>query len=858
VRKVTLRSLWSHKRRLVSTVVSVLLGVAFMAGTLVFTDTMEQVFDDLFAQVNEEVDTVVQGDVVVDGQFGDSDSRAALDGSLVEEVRAVEGVAAAEPFVGTASFSSKLLDTDGDAVGPSQGPPTLIESWVTDEVLNPYELTDGSAAPAADDEVAINVAAAEDGGYQIGDTVQVYTQEGILEFELVGTFLFGTAESSAGAISLDFTLATAARLTDVDGINTIYARGDDRVEADELTDRIAAVVPEEAEALTGEAFGEQTAEEVSSGFSFFTQILVVFAGIALLVGSFIIYNTFQILLAQRTRELALLRAIGASRRQVLSSVILEAVVIAAVAAGLGVLAGIALASGVFSAFASSGADLPTTSVRLEPGTLLWSFTAGAIITLLAALVPAIRATRVPPLAAMREVAVERTGVSKARVAIGAVLVLLGALNLSQAWTGDGDDDVIPAVGFGALLLIVGAITLGPVLAAPSARVLGAAAPRLRGVAGRLARENAVRSPKRTSATASALVITVALIGFITTLAASMTESIKGDAADRIQADIVLSNGGGFNFTGFSPTVSAEVAGLAGVEVVSTQKYTSASVVFPDGEEGGAAVGSVVPSTLREVARAEMEEGSLDDLTDDGVVVDRQAAEDHDVQVGETLTFTFPGGATRELEVQAISDDLVVLFPFNITEATFVEHVPGALDFFGFVGVADDADAAEVQEEIEALTDPIPLLEVMSRDEFLDSIIEQIAGFLTLIYALLALSIFISLIGIANTLSLSIHERTREIGLLRAVGATRAQLRASMRWEAGIIAVLGTLVGLALGLVCSWAIVQAMSAFGLSTFQVPVGSLVFIVVIGALLGVLASLLPARRAAKLDILDAIAHD
>jgi putative ABC transport system permease protein len=858
VRKVTLRSLWSHKRRLLSTVVSVLLGVAFMCGTLVFTDTIDQVFDDLFAQVNEEIDTVVQGDVVVDGQFGGDDSRIALDESLVEEVRSVDGVAAAEPFVGTASFSSKLLDTDGDAVGPTQGPPTLLESWVDDEVLNPYELTEGSAAPAADDEVAINVAAADDGGYEIGDTVAVYTQEGIVEFELVGTFLFGTAESSAGAISLDFTLATAARLTGVDGSNTIYARGEEGVSAEELTDRVAEVIPEDAEALTGVAFGEQTAEDVSARFSFFTRILVVFAGIALLVGSFIIYNTFQILLAQRTRELALLRAIGASRRQVLSSVILEAVVIATVAAGLGVLAGVALASAVFSAFASSGADLPTTSVTLEPGTLLWSFAAGAVVTLLAALVPAIRATRVPPLAAMRDVAVDRSGASRIRLAIGAVLVLLGAVNLGRAWTAGGDDDVLPPVAFGALLLLIGAVTLGPVLAGPSARALGSVAPRLRGVAGRLARENAVRSPKRTSATASALVITVALIGFITTLAASMTESVKGDAADRIQADVVLTNGGGFNFTGFSPTIPDDVAALPGVAVVSTQKFTSASVAYPDGDEGGAAVGSIEPSTFGEVADAEMEEGSLDDLTDDGVMIDRQGAQDHDVHVGDTLTFTFPGGDTQELEVQGITDDLVVLFPFTITDATFVDRVPSALDFFGFVGVADGADAGAVQDDIEALTDPIPLLDVLSRDEFLDSIIQQIAGFLTLIYALLALSIVISLIGIANTLSLSIHERTREIGLLRAVGATRGQLRASMRWEAGIIAVLGTLVGLALGLVCSWAIVKAMSAFGLSRFEVPYGSLVFIVAVGGLLGVVASLLPARRAARLDILDAIAHD
>ena len=490
--------------------------------------------------------------------------------------------------------------------------------------------------------------------------------------------------------------------------------------------------------------------------------------------------------------------------------------------------------------------------------MLSSFLVGVIVTLLAALVPAFRATAVPPLAALRDVAVDRSGASKGRLAIGAVLVLLGAFNLSRAWTAEGDTDVVPTVGIGALMVFVGAIVLGPVLAGPSVRIIGAVVARVRGVAGRLAKENAERSPKRTSATASALVITVALIGFITIVAASATESINGDAADRFIADIILSSGGGFNFSGFSPSVTADVAELPGVDVVSAQRFTSATVLYPDGEEGGAAVGSIEPTTFDEVAVAEMEQGALDDLTDDGVAIDRQGAEDHDVEIGDVLTFTFPGGTQRDLTVDAISDDLIVLFPFTITQAAFEEVVPQSLDFFTFVTVSEGAAVQEVEAAIEELTEPIPLLDVKDREEFLDSLVGQITAFVTIIYVLLALSIIIAIIGIANTLSLSIHERTREIGLLRAVGATRGQLRTSMRWEAAIIAVLGTLVGLALGLIASAAIIKSLAGFGLGTFAVPYGSLLVIVVIGALLGVVASLLPARRAAKLNILDAIAHD
>ncbi|MBA2283438.1 MAG: FtsX-like permease family protein [Acidimicrobiia bacterium] len=860
MRKLTLRSLWSHKRRLISTVSAVVLGVGFMSGILVFSDTLGQVFDDLFATGTEDVDSVVEGEVLFSDAFG-GDVRNTLDPGVVEVVQGVDGVAAANPFVLLATYSTRVLDTEGDAIGTTQGPPTLVESWIEDDELNAYDLTEGSRPPAADDEIALNVAAADDAGVSIGDPVQVYTQQGIQEYELVGTFLFGTAESSGGAVSADFTLAEAQRLSgNAERVNDVFVRAAEGVSPEDLTARIDAVLQPPAEVLTGAAYGQQTSDSIKEGFSFFTQLLLVFAVIALLVGAFIIYNTFQILVAQRTQELALLRAVGASKGQVLRSVLLEAIVIALVASALGVAFGIALANGVIAAFSSSGADLPTTGVVVRPATVLTAMITGTVITMLAALLPARRATKVSPLAAMRDVAVDRSGASKARLVIGLVLAAFAAFQLSQAWTAAQEDDPLPSVGMGAALVLVAAIVLGPTLAGPSVRVLGGLLPRFRGVTGRIATENAARTPKRTSATASALMIAVALVGFITVLAASAKESIGGRVDDDVTADVVvMAPFGGFGPpTGFSPALREEIAAVDGVETISPQGFAQAEITYPDGSvESPGFIGSSEPTNILDVLNPQMAEGAITDLTDGGAAVDQSTADTHGLSIGDVLQLTAAGGRQAEVMVQAIHDDPVILFPVTITDHDFLELITEALDFALFIGVADGADIPTVLAAVDEAAREVPIVDVVDREGFANLATSQVTSFVTFIYVMLALSVIIALIGIANTLSLSIYERTREIGLTRAVGANRAQVRSSMRWEAAIIAVLGTLVGLGIGLIVSWALITALGGFGLGTFVVPVGTLAFIVVVAALLGVLASLLPARRAAKLDILKAIAH-
>lgn len=858
--RVTLRSLWEHKRRLVSTVVAVVLGVAFMTGTFVFADTIDQVFEDLFADVNDQIDVRVQGVEVFDAGPAGPPVRELLDASSVDAIRAVEGVAAAEPFIQTVGSGSqnRVLGPDGDPLGASAGPPTLLQSWVRDEGLNPYEVAEGRA-PRRDDEVALNVAAAEDAGFAPGDPVRIVTQLGERTYELVGTLRFGTAESAAGTVSANLTFAEAQRVAGLEGrTQQVVVAAADGVDQSTLAARVGRVLPPTAEALTGEEAGAQDASQFQEGFGFFRQILGVFGAIALLVGTFIIANTFSILVAQRTRELALLRAVGASRRQVLGSVLLEAFAIGLVAAVLGLAGGVGLALGVTALLESTGADLPSAGLVVRPVTVVTALVLGVGITLFASVLPAVQATRVPPLAALRDVAVDRAGASRVRRAGGVLLLAVGAWNLSVAWR--SEDPPIATVGIGALLLLVGAIVIGPVLAEPTVRILGSGLPRLRGITGVLATENAARSPKRTSATASALLIGVALIAFVTIFGASARESVAAEVSRGFAGDIVVqSEAGGFGSSGGFPTSVADVlADVEGVDTVSRIGFTAAQVTFPDGEASTQFVQSVEPETLGRALDARMAVGEVTDLGPGGVVVDVGVAEDEGLIVGDTIRMAGSSGEAVELEVLALSDDPTLLGFWAIDDADMARLVTEQLLFQVVATVDDGARLTEVLDAAQLALRAVPALEVLDRDGFVGSLTDQITSVLTLVNGLLLLSVVIAVIGIANTLSLSIHERTRELGLLRAVGMTRAQLRSTVRWEAVLIAVVGTAVGIAVGLLVSWALVRSLEGFGLTRFAVPGGQVAVVVVAGAALGVLASVRPARRAARLDVLEAIATE
>jgi putative ABC transport system permease protein len=814
----------------------------------VLSDTIDRGFRDLFADAYEDVDVQVRGVALFESQIGPT-HRQPLDDGLLDEVRAVEGVEAAQPWV--MSMLVSLLDPDGRDVGGVVG--TIAESWVDhDEVDFGYRIAEGRP-PADDDEIAINVAAVDDAGYAIGDNVTVLTPAGRRSYELVGTYRFRDADSIAGMVMLQVTLPEAQRIANRPGLDGIVATAADGVSPEELVERIGPILPEDAEVQTGDEVAEQEADDIEEGFAFVSQILLVFAGIALFVGSFIIYNTFSILIAQRTRELALLRAVGASRRQVLLSVLLEAGAVGLVAAVLGVGVGALLATGAISLLGAVGLELPSAGIALEQRTVVIALATGLLVTALAAVGPAVRATRVAPLAAMRGASVDESGASRARVIGGAVVLAASALLVVPAFVTDSEDAIGP-VGLGALLGLVGLLVLGPVIARPLARGLGAWLPRVRGVPGTLARQNAVRSPRRTASTSAALMIGVALVAFITVLAASTQRSFASLVDEGFRADFIVQSSSGFTFTRVSPTMASELADVDGVELVSSLRAGEALLTMPDGDTTTTFVAAVDPATFQQVYEVQMAEGELTDLGPDGLAVDRRVAAQRDLALGDVVTVTMPGGSSVELTVDALTDDQTTN-SWTMALDAYERTSPEQVDTLVGVVLEDGVDAVEVRPELEAVVDGYPGMTVQDRDDFTNALADQVNQLLNIVYGLLAISIVIAVLGIANTISLSIHERTRELGLLRAVGMSRGQLRSAIRWESVLVALMGTGLGLVLGVGIAVAVTQALSAQGLDQFALPGGQLAVLVLLGAVVGSIAALRPARRAARLDVLEAI---
>jgi putative ABC transport system permease protein len=860
---VTLRSLWAHKRRLVSTVVSIVLGVAFMTGTFILSSTLDRVYNDLYENTLDDVDAVVRGALLYqDPFFVKHFENVPVD--LLTDVSALSTVAEAQPRVTTADETSanRLLGSDGTPIGAAVGPPTTFENWTGSEALSAYRLQDGRA-PEDDDEVAINVGAAEEGEYEVGDLVTVVGKFGPQDYELVGVFTFGTAKSAAGAVSVDFTLPEAQRLGSFDGTyQEIWVDGAEGVTQQELVADLEASLPGAdsggLEVITGKEAVAELGAARTNNFRFLQTALTIFGAIALFVGIFVISNTFSILVAQRTRELALLRALGASREQVLGSMLLEALAVGLVSAAFGLVGGLGLAKVIVAALGNLGAELPSKSLVILPVTILLSLGIGVAITLVAAIVPALRATKVHPLAALRDVAVDRSNASRFRIGAGAVNLAVGSWLVSDSWRSGGHSKALPAVGTGSALLLIGSILVGPVLAAPTVRTFGSPLPRFRGVTGRLATENAARSPKRTSATASAVIIGVALVTFITVFAKSADASVDEEVRRIFGGDFIVQVDGLFGQGGGMPaSVPDTIAEVDGVELVTAGGAGSGKFTYPDGDEAAHLLFALDTAGFGTILNPNLAEGDIEDLDDDGILVDRFVAKDHGIEIGDRITVETLNG-TLEQTVQGISDDRNLLGLLAITSDAYRSIEPEALVYQVGGKIEPGADLDRVLVDIEDALELVPDVLVLDRDGFVGNLKQQINGFITVIYGLLMLSVVISLIGVANTLSLSINERTRELGLLRAIGMDRIDLRAAIRWEACLICLLGTVVGVGVGLLVGVALMNALSSIGLSTFAVPIVGVGVIIAAAAVLGTLASVRPARRGAALSILDAIATD
>ena len=847
--KTTFKSLLARKRRLALVALAVTLSVAFMAGTLILTDTIGKTFDDLFADVYKDTDAVVRGEAAFEGPMGSGEQRPRVDESLIDVVARVDGVAKAE---GTLFAYARLLGKDGKPIGnPQNGAPTVGAEWSDSPELNPFRLASGRA-PQAADEVVIDAKSAEDGDLAVGDTTTVLVQAGPQQVRIVGVAKFGTIDSPGGASFTLFQRSVAQRLLAEPGkFDSINVVADSGVSQADLVARIAAVIPDGTEAITGAAATDESQNQMREAFSFFNTFMLVFAVVALVVGGFMIFNTFSITVAQRTRENGLLRALGASRRQVLGSVLLEAVVVGVLASLVGLVAGAGVAAFLHAMLGWMGFGLETGGLVFTLRMALLSGLAGVAVTLLSALSPARKAAKVSPVAAMHAETTGSTGYgSKERIIIGVLVLALGVVALLAGLFGDLGGDALTVVGGGVLLTFFGTSILGRTVSLPLSRVIGAPLPRLRGTAGKLARENAMRNPKRTASSASALMIGVGLVAFITILAASTKSSIDAAIDRSVTGDVIVSGGSGW-FGGVDPGLVERLndvpeVGLA-TGVRSGFAEVEGDVVFVTGlDREGFSIVDVDPRL-----------GSVDDLGVGAIGVHEDEAEENGLAVGDTVNVVFKDAGPQALRVAVIygENQPPPLQSYMLGMEAYEAYFADKYDSQVLVTAAEGVTVPQAVAAVERVANAYPGVEVFDQEDYKQDQAAQVNQILALMYALLLLAIIIALLGIGNTLALAIFERTRELGVLRAVGMTRSQLRSVIRWESVIIALQGTALGLVIGVFFGWALVRALEDQGLDRLAIPVPNLVVVVVLAALAGVLAALWPSRKAAKLNILQAI---
>lgn len=845
--KSAIKSLLAHKTRLALTALSIVLGVAFIAGTFIYTDTTKKAFDGIFDDALVGIDAVVTNDS--EFAFGQG---VYFDESVVVDVAEVDGVDAA--VASLTGFGVQIIGPDGEAIG-GMGPPQFGAFLPSDESINGGFAIREGRAPTGPTEVVIDAASAADGEFAVGDLVPIVSQTSPeREFELVGIAGFGAADNLGGATFALFDLDTVQDLLGLDGqVDGVVVQAVSGTDVDDLVERIQQVLPADAIAQSAQTAAEAQAAEFQDALSFFNNFLLVFAFVALFVGSFIIYNTFRIVIAARLREMALLRAVGSTRSQVIRTVLTEATLIGAASSIVGILGGIGLAFALRAALAGFGIDLPSTSLVLAPRTVVVGLIVGVVVTVASAVFPAIRASRIPPVAAMRiEAAAPRRKSLTVRAIVGVVVTLAGVALLLSGLLGDADNTTVALslIGFGAAVMIIGAYVLGAVVADPVSRVIGAPFARVFGIAGKLAQRNAGRSPRRTAATGAAVMIGIALISLVTIMAASIRGTIDDVLTGDINAQLVAAPANTFSFNGFTTEFAEEVTALPEVAGVSRVQLGAAIV-------GGSEqlLGSL-DDNAREFFDADSFEGTAD-LGPTGLIVPKRTAEDNNWTLGSPVELEFEQTGTQTFTVEGIAEGPAwdsITMSREAYAANYAVNADAQVYVMLAAGVTEEQGIAAIQP----LADAVPTLEVKTLAQQGEEIADQVDQLLQLITALLAMTVLISLFGVMNTMLLAVYERTREIGLLRAVGLDRTQTRRMVRSEASIIAVFGALLGVVLGVFFAWSVAQALAAEGFTAFVVPVPTLVIWVIVTGVLGLIFSLWPAWRASRLNVLEAIAYE
>ncbi len=845
---LALKSLWARKVRALATSFAVVLGVAFIAGAYVLTDTISAAFDEIFNESLKGTSVVVTAKEPFDQEGGEV---VALPDSVLPRVQKVPGVKLAAGAIFT---PGGFFDEGGDAIG-AKFAPKFISSTLPGQ-LESLTYVDGHK-PRGPREASIDQAAAEEADLSIGDRFSIAGAGRARPFELVGTTKLGSA-SFGGTSIAQVTLPVAQALTHkrgkFDQISVAAAPG---VQAPVLKRRIEAAAPSTVRVETAEENADRASESIDEALGFLQTFLLVFGYIAVFIGAFLIFNTFSITVAQRTSEFGMLRTLGASRRQILASVLAEALSIGLLAGLIGLAGGYAVAAGLQALFKAVGIDLPTTALQMEGRTIVVSVLVALVVTGVSALVPALRSTRVPPIAALQNF-VPPLGRGRRLVfnLFAGLLGVIGAAMIVYGLAKGGDvGGRAGLIGGGAFVIVLCVSLFTPRLVPPLARLAGWPLERLRRLTGRLARENSQRNPSRTAVTAAALMIGLALVTFVTVFASGLKATVADVIDENFAGGLVIQNTDGFSPIPAGAARAAEKA--PGVEAVATVRSAKAKLL------GGPTLQVTGPTpNIEKSVELEWVEGgprTLRRLDDDEVILSESFADDHGLAVGDEVRLLSQSQAQPRLKVAGVFESKADFFGSAIvTPAVMAREFDQTEDRIDFVQVESGADEAKVQALLSAgAKTAFPTAEVLNQGELKEQRESQIEGVVALFFVLLALAIVISLFGIANTLALSIHERTRELGMLRAIGMSRRQVRTMIRYEAVITALIGAVLGLALGVLFAFLIAQPLKSEGFR-LSYPIGQLVVVLVLAALAGVLAAILPARRASRLDVLESLQYE
>jgi putative ABC transport system permease protein len=848
-----LRGLWGRKLRTFLTAFAIVLGVATVAGTYVLTDSIQNAFDSIFTTSRNGSDAVISGKSAFDLTEGSGAEAPAFDQSLLAKVRALPDVAVAD---GAVNGEAQLIGKNGKAVVYGGAPNLGFSIARGASPFNPLALVEGQWPQQ--NEVVIDKSTANKEDFAIGQTVGVQAKGAVQHLRVSGIVKFGSVSTIGGATLAGFDLPTAQKLFGKPGkLDEIAVSANPGVSTSALVSQIEKILPPATQVRTGEEQAHEDAKETNSFISFLQKFLLGFGGVALFVGSFVIANSLSITIAQRTRELATLRTLGASRRQVLRSIMLEALVIGVLASIVGLFAGLGLATGLFKLFDAVGFTLPNNGLTFETRTIIVSLLVGIVVTLLASLRPALRATRVPPISAVREGAtLPESRFARFRTPAAIVLSVLGFASLLWGLfkPGLGTAGVLLFLLGGALLVFFGIALLSVRLVPPLAGILGWAPTKFGGAAGTLARENSQRNPQRTASTASALMIGLALVTLVSLLAAGIISSFRGAVNDIWRnADYAITAQN--NFSPIPIAAADAVAKTPGVTDV-------ANVRVGEGKAFGKTMSNLtaVNPPAAKVFKLDWTVGSsqvLANLGDDGAFIDKGYADDHHLALDSPIVMLFPSGAQFTFFVKGIFDPPTGGSPFGpvtISTSAFDSFTPEPENLYSFVitqGGQTDANEAAINETLNAF----PNAKVATREKFIDNQISGLSSVLNILYVLLALSVVVSLFGIVNTLVLTVFERTREIGMLRAIGMTRRQVRRMVRYESVITALIGAAIGIALGVVLAGLLVARIDFIVLS---VPIGQLIIFAVAAVIVGILAAIFPARRAARLNVLQALQYE